>query len=61
MLAIIQRLEINRGAKLINEVNDLYSKGEIIKAEKLKRKVSKDPAKLYWMTQKAYELRMRGV
>lgn len=61
MLRILQRMEINKGAKIINKVNDLYKVGNKSKAEKLKRKVSKDPFKLYWMTQRAYELRMRGI
>jgi len=61
MLRIIQRIGINRDAKLINKVNELYKKGDNSKAEKVKSKISKDPCKLYWTIQRARELRIRGV
>ena len=57
MYRLMQRIGINRGAKLVNKINQLYREGDITRAEKLKRKVSKDSNKLYWYIIRARELR----
>ena len=57
MYRLMQRIGINRGAKLVNKINQLYREGDITRAEKLKKKISKDPNKLYWYIIRARELR----
>ena len=60
MLRLIQRFQITRGAKLINRVNELYKKGEVRKADRLKKKLPIGVhEKMYWMINESITLRVR--